>query len=482
MNLFQTIVGIDPSNRRLSLAAVRGRVGRPALCAPPFVCELRGERDQQLLSEAEEVLGDFVARNGLEGSAARLCVPADRVYTARISFPPIREKDLRPALELELERLFPFPPSRLRFGWRRLPKPVDGKDVALIVTAAPADYIEWWENAVSRAGLRPAGAIPVGWALSAALSGPDGLRKGTGRLVGILREARDAVECNVLQDDVPVFSALRRFPAGETAAEGISLLEEGLVDAPPPDADAPVELVSPLGWWAGDGEEGGRAGGSAIRHVGDFPYPEAVFPGDRGNQEEGIPAGRIAGAFGAAVAFRAIDLSARGSDASSSRLDRVIVRTLAIAAVLLALAWPATHYFRTKAELSRLDAEIAAVTPAVAGVEKRVADLTRIERKIALLHEAASVRGEPLLIVKELTERLPDGTWLTGLRLDGRKVEIDGLSPSANEIFPLLARDGRFRNVAFASPITRQGDNRERFRIGAEFVPAPGPVAGQGAR
>jgi len=167
MNLFQTVVGIDPSGRRLALAAVRGGFGRPALCAPPFVCDLRGEREQQLLSEAEGALGDFVARNGLKGSAARLCVPADRVYSARVSFPKVREKDLRPALELELERLFPFPSSRLRFGWRRLPGAAGGKDVTLVVTAAPAEYIEWWEEAVSRAGLRLTGAIPSGWALSA---------------------------------------------------------------------------------------------------------------------------------------------------------------------------------------------------------------------------------------------------------------------------------------------------------------------------
>jgi len=479
VNLFQTTVGIDPSDRRLVLAAVRGRVGRPALCAPPLVYDLRGDREQKLLSEAEEVLGDFVARNGLAGSAARLCVPADRVYTARISFPPVREKDLRPALELELERLFPFPPSRLRFGWRRLPKPGDGKGAALVVTAAPVDYLEWWENAVSRAGLRPAGAIPVGWALSEALSGADGVRKGSGGFVGILREAGEAVECTVLEGDVPVFSALRRCPAGEMAAEGFSLLEEGLVDTPPPGDGAPVELVAPPQWWVGDGEAGGGAKGNAVRYAGDFPYPEEVPPSDRGAEEESIPGGRVAGAFGAAVALKAIDLSAWGSDSASSRRARIIVWTLAAAAVLLAFAWPATLYVRTKGEISRLDAEIAALGPAVAGVEKSVASLTRIEKRISLLREAASGRGEPLLILSELTDRLPDGTWLTGLRVDGRKVEIDGLSPSANEIFPLLAREGRFRDVAFSSPITRQADNLERFRIGAEFV--PGPPA-QGAR
>ena len=58
--------------------------------------------------------------------------------------------------------------------------------------------------------------------------------------------------------------------------------------------------------------------------------------------------------------------------------------------------------------------------------------------------------------------------------------EIDGLSPSASEIFPLLSRDGRFTEVAFASPVTRQPDNLERFRIRAEYIPPASRSEGDG--
>ncbi|HZD54614.1 MAG TPA: PilN domain-containing protein [Candidatus Aquicultoraceae bacterium] len=476
MNLFRTMVGIDPTGRRLALAAVRGGFGRAALCAPPLVCDLRAEREPQLLSEAEGVLGEFVARHGLAGSAARLCVPADKVYTARISFPPVREKDLRPALEMELERLFPFPPSRLRFGWRRLGKPRDGKGASLVVTAAPADYLEGWENAVSRAGLRPAGAIPVGWALAAALPLPDGMRKDAGGTLGILREAWEAVECSVLEGDVPVFSALRRCDPDGMPAAGFSLLADGLVDVRSRGEEAGVDVVAPQGWH--DAETGGTAaGGPTVRFLGDFPDLPVDLAGGKGGAEDPVPARRIAGAFGAAVALDAADLSAAGTDAAASPLARTALWTLAAAALLLGLAWPSSHYIRTKSELARLDAEIAALRPVVTEVEESVADLSRVRAKISLLRGDQAGRGEPFLILKELTERLPDGTWLTGLRVDGRSVEIDGLSPSASEIFPFLTKDGRFRDVAFSSPITRQADNLERFRIGAEFVPGPGPEA-----
>lgn len=475
MNRFQTVVGIDPSGRRLALAAVRGGFGRPSLCAPPFVCELRGEKEQQLLSEVEGPLGDYVARNGLMGSAARLCVPADRVYSARVVFPPVREKDLRPALELELERLFPFPSSRLRFGWRRFSGGAGGKEVPLIVTATPADYVEWWEEAVSRAGLRLAGVIPSGWAMSSALSSAIPGREEPGGATALLRETGDGVECFLLAGGIPVFASARRCPPGSMPAEGRSLLEEGLVDLPPSGDDAPVELFAPPGWFGEEGEK--TVGGIPFRYAGDIPslpaVPAAVPPGD----EESIPARKVAGAFGAAVAFRAIDLSEPGREEAGSRLARASAGILALAAVLFALAWPAGLYWRTKAELSRLDAEIAALKPAVAKVEEEIGNLGAVEGKVSLLREASAGRGEPFLILKELTERLPDGTWLTGLRVEDRKVEIDGLAPSANEIFPLLTREGRFRAVTFASPITRQADNLERFRIRAEFVPAPRPGA-----
>lgn len=470
MKRFQTVVGIDPSGKRLAVAAIRGGFGRPVLCAPLLVADLRSEREQQLLSEAEGVLSDFVARTGLVGSAARLCIPADHVYTARVSFPRLREKDQLQALELELERLFPFPPSRLRFGWRRLAAAEDGKNVTLVVTAVPSDYLEPWENAVSRAGLRLTGAIPVGWALSSALSIADRGRGETLEPTAILRDAGENVECSVLLAGVPVFSASRPCAVESMPAEALSLLAEGLVDLPFPGEETSVSLISPSGWFGGEERAGWEE--STVRDAGDFPPFPYIPTAGQGASGEYIPVRRIAGAVGAAAGGRAVDLVERRSEGAGYRLARLSGWVIALAAIVLAHAWPATLYWKTKAELSRLDAEITALRPVVTDVEKKRGDMAATEAKISLLREAAEGRWESFLILKELTDRLPEGTWLTGLRVEDRKVEIDGLSPSANEIFPLLTRDGRFQAVAFSSPITRQADNLERFRIRAEFVPA----------
>jgi len=189
---------------------------------------------------------------------------------------------------------------------------------------------------------------------------------------------------------------------------------------------------------------------------------------------------RVLGACGAAMNGERLDLLTLPGEGAVPRAGRIATAVLAALVVVLAVAWPSVRFLRTGMELRGLEAEIAAQQASVAEVEKGIGDLAAIRERIGVLAGASAVRGETLEILRQLTERLPQGTWLTGLRVEDRKVEIDGLSPSASEIFPLLSRDGRFAEVAFASPVTRQPDNLERFRIRAEYIPPASRSEGGG--
>ena len=158
-------------------------------------------------------------------------------------------------------------------------------------------------------------------------------------------------------------------------------------------------------------------------------------------------------------------------------LSRSFLVASAVSVLALGIAWPSAVAWRAKSELRRLDAQVSSLRPSAERYEETLSDLDDAQGRIAVLREEASVSGETLQILRELTDRLPNGTWLLALRLEGRKVDLEGLSPSASEIFPALTRDGRFRSVEFGAPITRQADNLERFKIRGEFVPAPSPVA-----
>ena len=477
MKPYRTMIGIDPSGGRLAIVAVRRRVGGSSLAAPPVWHEPRSAREPARFEEIEGVLGEFVARNGLVGAGAALVLPAERVFLARAAFPPMRERDLRDAVGMELERLFPAPPAELRHGFRRLPGHSAGGNITVVVVAIPSEYIDQWEGVLSRAGLSLSAAVPAAWAVGAALSGPGGPSGEPGRTTAVLRATGAAVECDLFASGDPFFCASAPCSPGSAPEEGLSLARVGFVNPPSSVDEEPVDLFAPQGWY---GKEGTQIedGGIVFRVQGAFARSAITALSGSGERGSAPDPFALLGAYGAALGEGGDGPAFRGGGiGSGSEISRALLAGAAVAALALGIAWPSAVAWKAKAELRNLDAQVAALRPSAERYEETLSDLDDAQGRIAALRDEASASGEALLILRELTDRLPNGTWLLALQLDGRKVDIEGLSPSASEIFPALTRDGRFRSVEFGAPITRQADNIERFKIRGEFVPPPSAPA-----
>jgi hypothetical protein len=469
------MIGIDPSGGRLAIVAVRRGIGGTSLAAPPLWHESRTAKEPIRFEEIEGALGEFVARNGLVGAGAALALPAGRVHLARATFPPLKEKDLRDAVGMELERLFPLPAAGLRHGFRRLGGPSVGGRIALVVAAVSSEYIDRWEEIVARAGLSLSAAIPAAWAVGAALSGPGGFPCEPGRAAAVIRGDGASVECTLFAAGEPFFCACRPCAPGSAPEEGLSLASSGLADPPASVDDGQVDLFAPQGWYGKEGKEI-EDGGVVFRVRGAFDRSAASALSGSGESGAAPDPFALLGAFGAALGEGRMDLLSPPRDGSVSGISRAFLAVAAVAALALGFAWPSAVAWKAKEELRRLDAQVAALRPAAERYEETLSDLDDAQGRIVALRAGASASGEALQILRELTDRLPNGTWLLALRMEGRKVEIEGLSPSASEIFPALTRDGRFRSVEFGAPITRQADNIERFKIRGEFVP-PSPSA-----
>ncbi|MFZ2223311.1 MAG: PilN domain-containing protein [Candidatus Deferrimicrobium sp.] len=472
MRLFQAIVGIDPSGDRLVAVAAHGGTGR--VVGVPLVHDMRGESESARLAKAEAALGDFVVRQGLVGAEARLGIPAGKVLFGRVVLPPLKDADLQEAVESELERLFPCSPAGLRFTWKRLPDATGGKTTPLLVVAAQEEYLDRWEELLSRVGLTLKTAVPSARAIGAGLSHAGVPLDGP---TAVVRDTGGSVECALFSGGDPVFSSARECSREEMPAEGLSMAEAGLTDEPAAEEkDAPV-LIAPRGWY-GDGPGACPTGETAWRL--NETAAESVRAAIRsGSDADGCDSMAALAAYGAALSGRSMDLLAPEPTDSRSRLATFAVAVTAAAALLLMIAWPATLARQARKELRRIDAEIATLRPAVKSHEEALADIEDHRARLAVFENAASLPREPLEILRELTDRLPDGTAIQSLQNEGRKVEIEGTSLSASELFPRLTAGGRFRGVAFAAPITRGIDNTERFRIRAEYVP-PG-MAPEGA-
>ena len=82
-------------------------------------------------------------------------------------------------------------------------------------------------------------------------------------------------------------------------------------------------------------------------------------------------------------------------------------------------------------------------------------------------------QAQPFLnrILNELTQLLPDNTWLRHFKFQQGKIQIQGQSGAASSLIETLENSPLFKNVRFISPLTQ--DKRtglERFRISMDVV------------
>lgn len=174
----------------------------------------------------------------------------------------------------------------------------------------------------------------------------------------------------------------------------------------------------------------------------------------------------VIGAGGGPIVVRGYGEKARTLHAR--RYRKVGYALLALCAgLLLAMAVTPTLQLRLRA-LQAIEAHSALAGRVAPTVSQREELLQSVE-KLTALSQALSERVEPLSVVDMLTRVLPDDTAIQGLRLQGRKVTITGVTSNASMLMQLLGDQPGLRDVKAPSPAMRLGaSTKESFVI--EFV------------
>ena len=147
---------------------------------------------------------------------------------------------------------------------------------------------------------------------------------------------------------------------------------------------------------------------------------------------------------------------------------------VAVCCAVLAVGAVATPFIRQATELAALDHEIEAVRPAATQAEALRREVDQLSRNADLVKAELDKAGRPLEVLAAITRLLPDDTYLIEAELRRRKVTLTGRSAGAARLIAALAIDGRFRNPAFAAPVTRiEALRAEVFTIVAEVEPLP---------
>ncbi|HAS52556.1 MAG TPA: hypothetical protein DCS21_12775 [Gammaproteobacteria bacterium] len=76
--------------------------------------------------------------------------------------------------------------------------------------------------------------------------------------------------------------------------------------------------------------------------------------------------------------------------------------------------------------------------------------------------------------MQELTEILPDNTWLERLQIKGDTLQLIGQSTSASALVSVIEESKWLSGAAFASPVTNdRRTGKERFVLGARVAVEP---------
>ncbi|HWA90949.1 MAG TPA: PilN domain-containing protein [Rhizomicrobium sp.] len=146
------------------------------------------------------------------------------------------------------------------------------------------------------------------------------------------------------------------------------------------------------------------------------------------------------------------------------------VAILGCAALAMLLAVLLAAYLRGAATLDALSDELLDTGARASRAEQLQHRIEHASKQLAFLSEQK--RTPPFAaILADIARILPDGSWLTGLDIQGGKIRIEGYSRSASDLIAVFDRSGRFANAQFAAPVTESATpGVERFDLSFEVA------------
>jgi general secretion pathway protein L len=94
---------------------------------------------------------------------------------------------------------------------------------------------------------------------------------------------------------------------------------------------------------------------------------------------------------------------------------------------------------------------------------------------LGLLAKRKQMSPSTVVVLEALSQALPDGTYVTELRIDGDKVQVVGMTQDAPSLIRLIEKSPQFARATFFAPTTRgQNEQGEQFHIEARITPSFG--------
>ncbi|MCX5892357.1 MAG: PilN domain-containing protein [Deltaproteobacteria bacterium] len=413
--------------------------------------ERQGE-DEALATRLKEA----VVQWGLEGCPVSLAVSRDLGFLRPAALPQAAAENLAQVVGYELDRFLPLPAERLYYDYQVLGE--TDSEIRIMLMALPREAVDGCLDLLSQAGLRPialelgpyaaatafsqlAAKLPPSWLLLHLEPGTFELAHLQGQAIRAFRQGRIASGADLnrlLSEEIERLKAAgHQFKAmclhGQSGSgfQATALSESQNLNLVYPSHLA-IQNLPP------ETEQDGTlaAVGGALRSLGKVSVGGNLLP---------------------------------VSERAAVHLARINFNTLMLLVFLsFCCLWAGSVFIHKRVVLYQVNSQLARLEPEARAVERQLEESRALAKQMENFRKMGST-PEKLRILKDLTELIPDNTWLFNVRLSRQNLDISGISKSASDLIPLLEKSGWLTKTEFASPIVTDATKQEHFKIKADF-------------
>jgi general secretion pathway protein L len=142
-----------------------------------------------------------------------------------------------------------------------------------------------------------------------------------------------------------------------------------------------------------------------------------------------------------------------------------------IVSILLAMAILVTPLWQKHRIARQLDAEVARLRSQAIAVDELRQELERVRQGSTAVIQRKLEQPSILEMLRELTDRLPEDTWVQNLEFSADQVDIRGESGQATALIAILEQSPGIDGVSFGSPVTQiASTGKERFNIAFRYT------------
>ncbi len=170
----KSILGIDIGTTNIKIAQITSKDNIHTLDTYGLVNVSFNidETKEESISKTVLILKNLIEKSGVSTNKIVASLPNSAVFTSVIELPPLKESELKTAIEFEAKKYVPLPITEMTLSWSIIEKMPDGKSRVLL-TAVPNSILRSYLKIFQQAKLEPIALEIEALALIRALIGDD---------------------------------------------------------------------------------------------------------------------------------------------------------------------------------------------------------------------------------------------------------------------------------------------------------------------